>query len=155
LFVCLGNICRSPLAEGVFRALVAEEGVAARFDIDSAGTSDYHAGDMPDPRTVDVAVRRGVSIDHRARQITSGDLGHFDYIMVMDAQNRDRVQRLAERVRPGTEVHMLRAFDAESNGALDVPDPYFGGERGFEDVHDMVERACRGLLAHIRSTRRV
>ncbi|MGH7504963.1 MAG: low molecular weight protein-tyrosine-phosphatase, partial [Longimicrobiales bacterium] len=113
LFVCLGNICRSPLAEGVFRALVVEEGVASRFEIDSAGTSDYHAGDTPDPRTVEVALRRGVPIDHRARQITGGDLSRFDYIMVMDAQNRDRVRRLADSVRPDTEVHMLRAFDAE------------------------------------------
>jgi protein-tyrosine phosphatase len=150
LFVCLGNICRSPLAEGVFRRMVAEAGLEARVAVDSAGTSNYHTGDAPDPRTVQVAARRGVKVEHAARQITGEDLDRFAYIVVMDEQNRGKVQRLAEQVRPGTEVRMLRSFDPEANGSLSVPDPYFGGEGGFEDVHDMVERSCRALLAHIR-----
>jgi protein-tyrosine phosphatase len=150
LFICLGNICRSPLAEGVFRGLVAEAGLEHRVAVDSAGTSDYHTGEAPDPRTVAVAARRGVRLEHAARQITAADLDRFAYIMVMDEQNYGKVRRLADRVRPGTEIRMLRSFDPEADGDLSVPDPYFGGERGFEDVQDMVERACRALLAHVR-----
>jgi protein-tyrosine phosphatase len=151
LFVCHGNICRSPLAEGVFRELVQQECVGARFDIDSAGTTDYHAGESPDARTVEVAARRGLQLAHEARRVTELDFERFDYVVVMDRNNLASVQRLAERVRSKAEVHLLRSFDPEAGGELDVPDPYFGGSRGFEDVHDMVERACRGLLAHIRS----
>jgi len=151
LFVCLGNICRSPLAEGVFRELVRQEGMSERFDIDSAGTTDYHAGESPDARTVEVAQRRGLRLTHEARRITAGDFGRFEYIVVMDTNNLAKVQRLAERVHPDAEVHLLRSFDPAAGKDLEVPDPYFGGPRGFEDVHDMIERACRGLLDHIRS----
>jgi protein-tyrosine phosphatase len=151
LFVCLGNICRSPLAEGVFRHIVEEAGLADRFDIDSAGTSAYHAGDAPDERTVAVARRRGLALDHAARQVLQEDLQRFDYVLVMDTANRSKVERLAEQAAGRAEVRLLRAFDAEAGEDLDVPDPYFGGPDGFEDVHDMVERACRGLLEHIRT----
>ena len=150
LFVCLGNICRSPLAEGVFREIVREEGLQDRFDVDSAGTSDYHTGDSPDPRTVSEAKRRGLILDHAARQIRSQDLEKFDYVIAMDASNLGRVERLAKSMR-GAQLRLLRSFDEEAADDLEVPDPYFGGPDGFADVHDMVERACRGLLAHIRS----
>lgn len=151
LFVCLGNICRSPLAEGVFRQQVGEEGLSHRFDIDSAGTSSYHAGDSPDTRTVEVAARRGLRLDHVARQIEAADLERFDYVVVMDGSNLEKVRRLAARTREaGAELHLLRAFDDGAGGEQDVPDPYFGGARGFEEVHDMVERSCSGLLEHIR-----
>jgi protein-tyrosine phosphatase len=150
LFVCLGNICRSPLAEGVFRDQVERAGLAERFDIDSAGTSSYHTGDSPDPRTVEVALRRGLVLAHAARQIRRSDLERFHYIVVMDASNESRVQRLAEPAPGRAELLSLRSFDQEADGDLDVPDPYFGGPDGFEDVHDMVERSCRGLLDHIR-----
>lgn len=151
LFVCLGNICRSPLAEGVFRQLVESEQLSDRFDIDSAGTSGYHEGDSPDPRTVAVALRRGLRVDHAARQLREEDLDRFEYILVMDASNLAKVERLAERARPDAEIMLLRAFDPEAGTDLEVPDPYFGGAEGFEEVHDMVERACRGVLEHIRS----
>jgi protein-tyrosine phosphatase len=151
LFVCLGNICRSPLAEGVFRDVVRKEGLDGRFDIDSAGTSSYHTGDSPDPRTVAVARARGLELEHAARQVVEKDLHRFHYVMVMDGSNRDKVERLASQAAGRAEVHMFRAFDDEAGTDLDVPDPYFGGPDGFEDVHDMVERACRGLLEHIRS----
>jgi protein-tyrosine phosphatase len=150
LFVCLGNICRSPLAEGVFRHLVNEAGLAHRFDIDSAGTSAFHAGDPPDSRTVEVARRRGLVLEHAARQIEFDDFQRFHYVAVMDASNHGKVSALEERVEGRAEVHMLRAFDEDAGDDLDVPDPYFGGPDGFEDVQDMVERACAGLLAHIR-----
>jgi protein-tyrosine phosphatase len=156
LFVCLGNICRSPLAEGVFRHVVEAAGLGDRFEIDSAGTSSYHIGSAPDERTTAVARRRGVMLEHAARQINAGDLDHYDYVIVMDRSNHSRVEALAERSGAGSaEVVLLRQWDPEARGDLEVPDPYFGGPDGFEHVHDMVERACRGLLAHIRADRGV
>jgi protein-tyrosine phosphatase len=155
LFVCLGNICRSPLAEGVFRHVVEEAGLADRFDIDSAGTSSYHTGSPPDARTVTVARQRGLDLDHAARQVADEDLHRFDYVLVMDASNRGKVQRRAAQTKGRAEVRMLREFDPDAAGELDVPDPYFGGDDGFEAVHDMVERSCRALLDHIRAEHRV
>jgi protein-tyrosine phosphatase len=152
LFVCLGNICRSPLAEGVFRDVAEAEGVADRFDIDSAGTSDYHTGDPPDPRTVDEAKRRGLELNHAARQVRVEDLDRFDYVIAMDASNLGKLERLAKSMPRHAELHLLRAFDDEAGDDLEVPDPYFGGPDGFSDVHDMVERACRSLLEHIRAS---
>lgn len=150
LFICLGNICRSPLAEAVFREVVTEAGLGERFHIDSAGTSGYHDGEAPDERTAAVAAARGVTVAGASRRVTGADLDRFDYLVVMDRENEAKVQRLATGVdRPPT-VHLLREFDPEAEGDLEVPDPYFGGPRGFEDVHDMVERAARGLLAHLR-----
>lgn len=151
LFVCLGNICRSPLAEGVFRHLVREAGLEDRFLIDSAGTSGYHDGEGPDPRTSAVAARRGVVLEHASRRLRPPDFTRFQYILAMDGDNLARSAALARRAGlPTPELSLLRAFDPEAPADAEVPDPYFGGERGFEDVHDMVERACRGLLAHIR-----
>lgn len=151
LFVCLGNICRSPLAEGVFRHLVERDGLGDRFDIDSAGTSDYHIGDSPDPRTVEEARRRGLALSHAARQVASEDLDRFDYIIAMDASNLGKLERIAKQYRGRAELHLLRAFDEDARDDLEVPDPYFGGPDGFSDVHDMIERASEGLLAHIRA----
>lgn len=151
LFVCLGNICRSPLAEGLFRHHVEEAGLSDRFNIDSAGTSSYHAGDAPDHRTTAVARVRGVELAGRSRQLLVDDLDRFDYVVVMDQENRAAVKRLATERAPKATVHLLREFDPESKGELEVPDPYYGGERGFEDVHDMVERSTRALLEHLRT----
>ncbi|HEX6559021.1 MAG TPA: low molecular weight protein-tyrosine-phosphatase [Longimicrobiales bacterium] len=150
LFVCLGNICRSPLAEGVFRHMVHAAGLSDRFEIDSAGTSAYHAGDPPDERASAVARARGVVLVGRSRPIVRADLDRFDYIIVMDTENLHAVQQMAEDA-PHVQVRRLREFDAGGNGDLDVPDPYYGGARGFEDVHDMVERGCTGLLEHLRA----
>lgn len=151
LFVCLGNICRSPLAEGIFRNHVSAAGLNEHFNIDSAGTSSYHAGDPPDPRTSSVARARGITLAGQSRQLILADLERFDYIIVMDAENHTAVTRLTREKTPKARIHMLREFDSESNGDLDVPDPYYGGERGFEHVHDMVERASRALLEHLRT----
>ncbi|MGH7577989.1 MAG: low molecular weight protein-tyrosine-phosphatase [Longimicrobiales bacterium] len=151
LFVCLGNICRSPLAEGVFRELIRRARLAERFHIASAGTSDYHTGESPDRRTAEVAQRRGIVLDHAAAQIRPQDLDRFDYVLAMDRQNLSRIQRLAGGRPHRARVALLRTFEDDVGaGELEVPDPYFGGPRGFEDVHDMVERACTGLLEHIR-----
>jgi len=150
LFVCLGNICRSPLAEAVFRQVVQRAGLGDSFEIDSAGTSNYHIGESPDPRTIATAARRGVKIEHAARQLGAPDLETFDYVIAMDASNLGRIQRIARTQRGGAEVLLLRKFDAEAGDDLEVPDPYFGGADGFEHVQDMIERASEGLLAHIR-----
>lgn len=150
LFVCLGNICRSPLAEGVFRHQVARAGLAEKFVIDSAGTSAYHIGDPPDERTSQVARERGIELVGKARQITRDDFRSCDYIIVMDRQNLGNVQRLAKVTKPKGKVIMLRDFDKNAGADRDVPDPYYGGPSGFEDVHDIVERACAELLQHIR-----
>jgi protein-tyrosine phosphatase len=148
LFVCLGNICRSPLAEGVFRHLVEREGLADRFDIDSAGTSSYHIGEPPDARTTALARQRGVTLEHAARQVKSTDFDRYDYIVAMDASNLGKLQRIS---RDKAELALLRSFDPDAADDLEVPDPYFGGPDGFAHVHDLVESACEGLLAHIRA----
>jgi protein-tyrosine phosphatase len=150
LFVCLGNICRSPLAEGVFRHLVSEAGLEDRFVIDSAGTSSYHEGDPPDSRASAVAHARGIQLTGRARQLKRTDLDRFDYVILMDAENRQAAERLARRDAPRAVMQLLREFDPHADGDLDVPDPYYGGPRGFEKVHDIVERSCRGLLEQLR-----
>jgi protein-tyrosine phosphatase len=153
VFVCLGNICRSPLAEGVFRDLVHRRGLDHKFRIDSAGTSGYHEGDPPDARSAEVARRRGIELTGQSRPLTRGDLDHFDYVIVMDAENQENVNRLAARTKHRAEIRRLREFDPESHGDLDVPDPYYGGTHGFERVHDMVERSCEALLDHIIAQR--
>lgn len=150
LFVCLGNICRSPLAEGVFRALVRDAGLADRFEVDSAGTSGYHDGESPDPRTLVVARRRGIDLNHVSRRITADDLRSFDYILTMDDDNFAETRRLAAQVGIEAPIRRLREFDPEAAGDLEVPDPYFGGPRGFENVQDIVERSCSALLDEIR-----
>lgn len=152
LFVCLGNICRSPLAESVFRHLVRERGLEGEFDIDSAGTSAYHAGDPPDARSVATAGARGVQVTGRARELRPQDLTRFDYVIAMDAENLDEVNRLQARVGGSARVHRLREWDPEAS-ELDVPDPYYGGTHGFERVHDLVERSCAALLDHLLAER--
>jgi protein-tyrosine phosphatase len=153
LFVCMGNICRSPTAEGVMRHLLAEEGLEDVIELDSAGTGGWHAGDPPDRRATAAARARGIVLDGAARQVRPEDFEDFDLILVAD---RDNLRDMLAIAPPGTErkVRLLREFDPHSEGApdLDVPDPYYGGERGFEDVLDLVEAACRGLLDHVRAT---
>lgn len=150
LFVCLGNICRSPVAEAVFRQVVADAGLADRFDIDSAGTSAFHVGDAPDERSAGVARRRGVAMEHAARQVSDEDMDRFHYVIAMDASNLGKLEVISERVQGRAELHLLRTFDDAAGDDIEVPDPYFGGATGFEDVHDMVERSAAGLLDHIR-----
>jgi protein-tyrosine phosphatase len=148
LFVCLGNICRSPLAENVFRHLARERGVEEHLEIDSAGTSGYHRGAPPDQRSAEVARRRGVELTGSSRQLTVDDLRGFDYVIAMDAENLAEIQALGSALPDGARVHRLREWDPDADHP-DVPDPYYGGPRGFEDVHDMVERACTALLNHV------
>lgn len=149
LFVCLGNICRSPLAEALFRQVVVESKLESRFRIDSAGTSGYHDGEPPDARTTEVAARRGVEVAGSSRRVRPEDVAAFDYLIVMDEENRRAVERLVAAGPADAEIHMLREFDPYATDELDVPDPYFGGPDGFENVHDLVERSARGLLRHL------
>jgi len=154
VFVCLGNICRSPLAEGSFRHLVQARGLDDRFDIDSAGTSSYHAGEPPDPGSVDVARRNGIDISRqRSRQLVREELTSFDYIIAMDSQNHRNILRLA--ANPDAlrgKLWLMRNFERSPEGLgddLGVPDPWGGGRRGFEEVHGIVHDACGHLLAFI------
>jgi protein-tyrosine phosphatase len=149
LFVCLGNICRSPTAEGVFRHVVAEAGLTGRFDIDSAGTGSWHVGDPPDARATAAAERRGIRLSGRARQLRRDDLRGYHYILAMDADNLEGIERLRDAAARA-DIRLFREFDPEARGRLDVPDPYYGGPDGFDEVLDMVERAALGLLTHIR-----
>jgi protein-tyrosine phosphatase len=149
LFVCLGNICRSPTAEGVFTHLVEEAGLQDRILIDSAGTGEWHIGSAPDARAMRAAATRGYDLSKlRARQVTRNDFAEFDYILAMDDDNLRMLKRLA----PREHARKIRMFtDFASNGASTVPDPYAGGPEGFEIVLDLVEDAAQGLLRHIRS----
>ena len=153
LFVCMGNICRSPLAEAVFRDLVERGGLAHRIAIDSAGIGSWHIGEPADPRTRAVAQQRGLRLTSRARQVAATDLDEFDFLVVMDEENLRGVERLRDEAPARAEIRRLREFDPSAASDLDVPDPYYGGDDGFERVHDMIERACVGLLEHVRRTR--
>ena len=148
LFVCLGNICRSPLAENVFRRLVEEAGLGERFEIDSAGTGSWHVGERPDARAASVARARGIELQGRARQVTQEDLVAFDYVLAMDRENLEELEYMARRGDATAEIRLLRAYDPHADRE-EVPDPYYGGPSGFEDVFDIVSRSCRSLLASL------
>lgn len=148
LFVCMGNICRSPTAEGVFRHYVTEAGLADFFEIDSAGTHAYHVGEPPDKRAQEAAARRGFSLaDIRARRVAPEDFQRFHHIIAMDEDNLAMLHEQAE----GGHRDKIRLFLEFSSGAeTEVPDPYYGGATGFERVLDLVEDASRGLLEVLR-----
>lgn len=150
VFVCLGNICRSPTAEGVFRHLVAEAELQDRIHVDSAGTAAYHAGEPPDHRATQHAARRGIRLEGRARQFVAKDFQRFDYVLAMDAANFRELSRQARDDTARQRLYYCRDFDASSPRGASVPDPYYGGDAGFEEVLDLCEAACRGLLEHIR-----
>lgn len=150
LFVCLGNICRSPTAEGIFRDLVQREGLSKRIRTDSCGTSGWHIGAPADDRARAEAKNRGIDIDDlRGRKTVVSDFTDFDYILAMDARNRRDLLAMAP---PGTEdrVHMMLSF-APNVALREVPDPYYGGPDGFSDVFDMLSEAANGLLADIKA----
>lgn len=149
IFICMGNICRSPTAQGVFEKLLQDEGLAHAVEVDSAGTHAYHIGEPPDSRSQQAARRRGVDLSgQRARKVHTDDFHHYDYILAMDKVNYAELQSIC----PAEHTHKLRLFlelvpDA---GAQEVPDPYYGGVNGFEYVLDLVEQASQVLLEDIR-----
>jgi protein-tyrosine phosphatase len=152
LFVCLGNICRSPTAEGVMRAMVRKAGLESSIELDSAGTGGWHVGSPPDERATETALAQGIVLEGAARQVRAEDFDDFDLILAMDSSNLAELRRLAPDEQTRSRVRMLRELDPASAGLedLDVPDPYYGGPRGFEDVLDLVQAACAGLLEEVR-----
>jgi protein-tyrosine phosphatase len=151
LFVCLGNICRSPTAEGVMRGLVAEAGLDGEIEVESAGTGNWHLGDPPDPRAVSAAADRDVELTGAARQVDAADFERFDLLIAMDRSNRDALRRLAPDDEAQERVRLLREFGDREDS--DVPDPYYGGDDGFGEVLDIVERCCSALLDEVRAGR--
>jgi len=150
LFVCMGNICRSPAGEGVLRALVEDAGLQDRIRIDSAGTIGYHSGEPADARMRQSAQKRGYTLTSLARQITTADLSEFDLVLTMDEDNFDNVLAMAENDEQRDRVKSFCDFCADHENRS-VPDPYYGGAGGFEIVLDLLEDGCRGVLAEIES----
>tara|TARA_B100000959_G_scaffold39947_2_gene39135 strand:+ start:4572 stop:5066 length:495 start_codon:yes stop_codon:yes gene_type:complete len=149
LFICLGNICRSPTAEGVFRSIVKDAGLSDEIKIDSVGTGSWHVGDPPDRRSQEAAARRGIDISHqRSRQISQDDIAEFDYLVVMDRSNIDNLDHLVP-TNMMQKIYLFLEFAPRLNHS-DVPDPYYGGPTGFDVVLDLIEEASKELLAHIR-----
>lgn len=148
LFVCLGNICRSPAAEGIFRKMVEDRGMSSCFEIDSAGTYGGHAGQLPDARMRAAASRRGYTLTHRSRKLTDDDFMHFDMVVVMDDSNYERASRIApDRESQGK---LYRMTDFRRNYLWDhIPDPYYEGAEGFELVLDLLEDSLQGMLDHL------
>ncbi|MCP4808258.1 MAG: low molecular weight phosphotyrosine protein phosphatase [Proteobacteria bacterium] len=143
LFICLGNICRSPLGEGLMRDKVRAAGLADRIFVDSCGTSSYHAGEPPNPNSVRVAAQHGIDIsDQRSRQLVRSDLSRFAWLIAMDASNQSNTERLGDCT-----VHRLRDFDPSGPG--DVPDPWGGSGDGYREVYEIVDRSCEMLLERI------
>ncbi len=153
-FVCLGNICRSPTAEGIMRKLVDDAGLSGAIDVSSAGTAAYHAGEKPDPRTRETARERGVALESRARQFKQADFDRFDYVLAMDGENHSHLTKMKSRSKGQATLALLRSFDPRSSHEDDVPDPYYGGEDGFDRVFDICLAGCQGLLDHIVAERR-
>ena len=149
LFVCMGNICRSPTAEGVFRQIVEQAGLDDKIDIDSAGTHAYHIGSQPDHRAQSSALSRGIDLSNlRGRQVEPHDFKKFDYVIAMDNSNHTDLEVVASG--SAENLHMFLKF-AENFSEQEVPDPYYGGDKGFEHVLDLIEDASKGLLAHIQN----
>jgi protein-tyrosine phosphatase len=152
LFVCMGNICRSPSAEGVFRRVLAERAPQLTIEIDSAGTHDYHVGRPPDRRAIAAARRRGIDLSElRARRVSAEDFERYDLILVMDEENLDELRRRAP-ARYHDRIRLLMEFAPEATSRR-VPDPYYGGASGFEEVLDLLEEAAEGLLQELLKRR--
>ncbi|MFE7897087.1 low molecular weight protein-tyrosine-phosphatase [Streptomyces sp. NPDC057424] len=149
-FVCTGNICRSPMAEIVFRARVAEAGLEELVEVDSAGTGGWHEGDGADPRTVAVLEGNGYTGGHSARQFQSSWFSRLDLVIALDSGHLGALRRLAPTEQDAEKVRLLRSYDPAAGDDLDVPDPYYGGMDGFEECLEMVEAASTGLLAAVR-----
>ena len=149
LFVCLGNICRSPLAEGLFAEAAAAEGVSHQFEIDSCGTNGLHDGELPDPRTRKNALSHGLTLSHHSRKIQSADLDYYDWILVMDDANKRNVEALCQEDRQKQKIHKRRQFDPKEPNA-DVQDPWYGGEAGFETVFQVIQQNVHFWLKYLQ-----
>lgn len=151
LYVCLGNICRSPLGEGVLAHRLEEEDLSSRVRVDSAGTGAWHLGEPPDPRSTEVAMRHGIALRGLARRVSVEDFHEFDYIFAMDRANLQDLRHLESQVEEGARLNLFREFDPDKDGDLDVPDPYYGGPDGFDVMFDMIDRTCAAFVEHLVS----
>lgn len=150
LFVCLGNICRSPLAEGIFKHKVSEENLTEKIKVVSAGTSGWHIGDSPDPRSIEVAKQNGIHLDSYGRKAVSQDFAEFDYIIAMDDENYADLKSMPSSSKKGAaDLYLMRDFDDIGTGE-NVPDPYYGGNDGFSYVFELLDRSCANLLEKIK-----
>ncbi|MFR6415848.1 low molecular weight protein-tyrosine-phosphatase [Alistipes shahii] len=149
LFVCLGNICRSPAAEGIMRRIVERRGLSGTFGIDSAGTYGGHRGELPDPRMRSAASRRGYALTHRSRQVGEEDFDRFDMIVAMDDMNYESLNRLAPSREAARKIFRMAEFCRRHPDRTYVPDPYYEGHEGFELVLDMLEDGCEGILEYL------
>ena len=149
LFVCLGNICRSPLAEAIFNHKVRAMGLETRFRADSSGTSDYHIGETPDTRAIRNAMKNGVVMKHAGQQLKVSDLNVYDYVFAMDNNNYDAIIRVSHGTPYRARISLIREFDPREEGG-EVPDPFFGGEKGFQEVFDMLDRSIENLIEFLR-----
>jgi protein-tyrosine phosphatase len=154
-FVCLGNICRSPIGEGVMRHLLQAAGLAEVVEVDSAGTAGYHSGEPPDGRARAAARRFGVEVAGRARQFKRSDFQRFDYVLAMDRSNFDDLIELAPDAEARAKVRLLRSFDPSSSSDASVPDPYYGGDEDFDDVVRICLAACKPLLEQLQREHRL
>ena len=145
LFVCLGNICRSPMAQGVFQQLVKDRNLIQCFELDSAGTGAYHSGSSPDQRALATCQSKGIILSHKARQVNRKDFEVYDYIVAMDTSNLKFLKQMGAEEK----LLLMRDFDFDATSSKDVPDPYYGGVEGFENVYEIVLRSSKGLLDHI------
>ena len=147
IFVCLGNICRSPMGEGAMKYLIEKSCLSRHYFIDSAGTSAFHEGNKADHRMRNVANSHDINLTSKARQFSKEDLNHFDFVIAMDESNYQNIAKLNPKL--ASKIFMLREFDDEAYGDINVPDPYYGGLDGFEDVYQIVMRSCKNLLKKI------
>ena len=149
LFVCLGNICRSPIGERVLAHRLEQEGLSDRVRVDSAGTGAWHQGEPPDPRSAEVAMRHGITLGGRARSVSVQDFHEFDYILAMDRSNLQDLRHLESESDGSAVLTLFREFDPRQDGDLDVPDPYYGGPDGFDLMFEMIDRTCAAFVQHL------
>ena|SRR6187551_1815815 len=151
VFVCLGNICRSPLAEAIFKQKIKSKNLDLYLEADSCGTANYHVGDSPDPRTIANALKNGVTIQHVGRQLSEDDLEYFDIILAMDQSNYQNILRLSNSGMYRSKIKLMREYDSIGKGN-DVPDPYYGGEKNFQEVFEILDRSLEHFITDIEST---
>ena len=150
LFVCLGNICRSPLAEAIFKTRIAEHDLISKIEADSCGTAGYHIGDSPDPRTIANARKNGIEIRHLGRQLSLKDIEYYDLIFAMDRSNYQNILNIRGAEHHRGKVKMMRDFDSQCDHE-DVPDPYYGGEKSFQEVFEILDRSTTSLVDYLKS----